>query len=231
MRNKNTIFKTSRKNPQQRWGFRNPYGNFSFYPTEAKANRAKRIWKPSISQLFHAGLIKKGHTLEMAFSKVKRDDGTYKTISMELEGTDKSTLLFSHGNSTISLTAIRDQIATQLGLNPRPSLNLDRTIHGPSGKTVEQLKQDYLKNYHRDKPTPVPTQLTLLEEILEDSPVSVEEPLEAEASATESSFSNYNNNFSSYSNKQFSIINEMPQLSDYDKERLLKSNLTSLLSL
>jgi len=230
MRNKNTIFKTGRKNTQQQWGFMNPHGSCSYYSTKTKAEYAKRIWRPQITQLHSAGLINNGDVLEMAFSNLKDESGHYKPIALSIQGINRNSMLFNHNGSVISLADIRGQIAVQLGLSNAPGLQPSKTVHVPTGKTLSELKEDYMSDFQRSEPEPNPKQLNLLD-IFEETSPSAENAMEEEISISENSFSNYNNNFSSYSNKQFSIINEMSQLTDNDKEKLYKSNLTSLLSL
>ncbi len=166
----------------------------------------------------------------MAFSNVKDSAGNYKPIALTINGIDRNSMLFDHKGSVISLADIRKQIASRLGLSSPPGLQPHKTVHVPTGKTLSELKEDYMSDFQRSDPEPNPSQLNLLDIFEEISP-SAENAMEEETSISENSFSNYNNNFSSYSNKQFSIINEMSQLSDYDKKKLYKSNLTSLLSL
>jgi len=230
MRNKNTIFQRDTKNFKQRWGFKNPHGSSSFHPTKAKAEHAKRIWRPQITQLHSAGLIKNGDFLEMVFSNLKDESGNHKPIVLSIQGVNGKSMLFNHNGSVLSLVDIRGQIAAKLSLSNPPGLHPHKTVHVPTGKTLNELKEDYMSDFHQSEPEPSPKQLNLLD-IFEETSVAAENAMEEETSVSDNSFSNYGDNFSSYSEKQFSIISEMSQLPDNDKEKLFKSNLTSLLSL
>jgi len=223
----NSIRKTKQKNPKKAYDFLNPAGTKSFHPTREEAERARKKWKPQITQLYSMGIIKPGHRLELVFS------GYDKTISLDVKGVNGSSMVFRNPRGgVVKLIEIRKMIERKTGKSP--VLDCKKTIHEQTKKSLEDLKSLCKNSTKQRYPDKDPEQLNLLE--IFDGPLE-----EVETEVCESSpsmdilplddFAEFKDDFDTYSNNQANFINSIDRFSNEDKKTLWKKNLINMLSL
>jgi len=127
------------QSPNGTWAYKNLAGVISRFESEKDAVRFKKVWKPHVSNLIREGVIKKGDIISLKLY------GTPEPFQLELEGAKGKSVLFSIKGKTCSLTQIKQLVSKKLDKPASNiSLNYNQTIHLPSGKSIVQLKRDFV---------------------------------------------------------------------------------------
>jgi len=200
------------QSPSGKWAYKNLAGVINRFDTEQEAARFKKTWKPHLSNLIKEGVIKKGDVISLKLY------GTPEPFDLELEGVKGRSTLFSAQGKTWSLTQIKQIVSKKLD-KPAHSigLNYNQTMHVPSGKSIIQLKKDFVSSRREEK--------KLQEEELQPFDFSssldlnTNEESNLQEEKTESSLINFRSDFKKYEEAQLDVL---LQLKTIPQEKVLE---------
>jgi hypothetical protein len=117
------------------WGFKNATGSWTGQSkTLADARKQLKKWKPTTSQLFRLGSVKKNDTLQ-----IRGRGWTQRVTVYDIVG---STLLVNFAGKR--RVPIADAFRIMRGKGSSGWHNMQQIFHEPSGKTFEQLREEHM---------------------------------------------------------------------------------------
>ena len=219
MYSKDSIWQT--KNGQ--WCHKNLGGSTNRFDTEEQAKSFKEGWTPHLSRLVKEGVMGKGDPISLKLY------GASESFHLKLDGVKGKSILFSIQGKKYTLKEIKQIVSKKLN---RPassvSLNYNKTMHMPSGKTFVQLKKDFVsdkraENKFEDKEPQSFDFLSAFDSV-------EKEELSLQQRETEASFTSLRTDLKLYEEAQFNILSRLQTLSQEKMMDCYRGNLTLFLS-
>jgi len=136
----NNTIDTIWRNAKGRWCYKTLAGDTWKYDTKEQAIHSRNVWQPQLTRLYLDKYIKKDDTILLKFY------GNLNPFELKVAGNKGRSLIFSHEGQQFTLKQIKELVAKRQNKKrvDQVGLNYGQTTHVPSGKSIKQLKQDYL---------------------------------------------------------------------------------------